>query len=317
MRNGSGSLEDDALGDDRTTLGPLPSVEVKPEDDPRLRGGKRSCSEPAPDLIRGHPRTSEARSGDPEWFGRLKSERNASTAVTPDDCAEALRRFRERRPHVHCITNAVAQNVTANVLLAAGATPSTTIAPDEIADFVGFADALLVNLGTMDDARREAAALAVEVANGEGKPWALDPVFAQASRPRLALARELLARGPTLVRANERERAALLPGASQLVAVTGAVDRVVVDGREARVLNGTPLMARVTAMGCALTALAAGFLAANDDAFTATAAALAFFGVAGERAAAKAAGPGTFEPLLLDALANVMPDDLCREARLA
>ena len=236
--------------------------------------------------------------------------------VTADDCAEALARFRERRPHVHCITNAVAQSLTANVLLAAGATPSTTIAPEEIADFAGFADALLVNLGTMDEARREAAGVAVGVANAAGKPWVLDPVFVHASRPRLALARELLTLRPTLVRANAAERAALEPNADQLLAVTGAEDIVEKGTRRVHVTNGTPLMARVTAMGCALTALAAGFLAANDDPFVATSAALAFFGLAGERAAAEAGGPGTFEPLLLDRLASLTPDDLRTEARL-
>jgi hydroxyethylthiazole kinase len=40
----------------------------------------------------------------------------------------------------------VAQAVTANVLLAAGAVPSMTIAPEEIAQFVARADALLVRV---------------------------------------------------------------------------------------------------------------------------------------------------------------------------
>ena len=235
-------------------------------------------------------------------------------AVTPDACAHALERFRERRPHVHCITNAVAQNVTANVLLAAGATPSMTVAPREIADFVGFADALLVNLGTMDPGREEAAQIAVAAI--DGKPWALDPVFVQASPARLALATALLEHAPTLVRANEPERAALPSLEGQLVAVTGQRDVVTDGSRAVAVANGTAMATRVTAMGCALTALAAGFLAANDDFFAATVAAHAFFGLAGERAAAMAEGPGSFAAALLDALANVTPDDLAAGARL-
>ena len=241
-------------------------------------------------------------------------DRPTAPAVTADDCAEALTRFRERRPHVHCITNAVAQNVTANVLLAAGATPSMTVAPAEIGGFITFADALLVNLGTMDAERREAARIAVgEVGD---KPWALDPVFVQASPPRLELAREMLAAGPTLVRANAAERA-VLPPLDGLVAITGERDEIRDGRRTAHVLNGVPVMTRVTAMGCALTALAAGFLAANDDPFTATVAAHAFFGLAGERAAERSKGPGTFQPALLDALANIAPDELAHGARLA
>src|SRR3954464_9011987 len=90
--------------------------------------------------------------------------------------ADILERIRARRPRVHCITNAVAQNFTANMLLAAGAVPSMTMASDEIADFVARADALLVNLGTLDPERRAAIKIAIDMAGGR-VPWILDPVF--------------------------------------------------------------------------------------------------------------------------------------------
>src|SRR3984893_15007185 len=82
--------------------------------------------------------------------------------------ADILARIRARRPRVHCITNAVAQNFTATMLLAAGAVPSMTIASDEIADFVARADALLVNLGTLDPERRAAIEIAIATAGGGG-----------------------------------------------------------------------------------------------------------------------------------------------------
>src|SRR3954469_18702239 len=105
-----------------------------------------------------------------------QSERSISNEL-PAIAADVLERLRERRPRVHCITNAVAQTFTANLLLAAGATPSMTIAPDEIAGFVARADALLVNLGTFDAGRREATDAALEVAADIGLPWVLDPVL--------------------------------------------------------------------------------------------------------------------------------------------
>ena len=83
----------------------------------------------------------------------------------PAACADVIERVRAHSPRVHCITNAVAQNFTANVLLAAGARPSMTIAPEEVGSFVASADALLVNLGTFDAARREATDTALEVAS--------------------------------------------------------------------------------------------------------------------------------------------------------
>src|SRR5687767_8497952 len=82
----------------------------------------------------------------------------------------ALDRLRQRGPRVHCITNAVAQAFTANVLLAVGAVPSMTIAPEEVPDFTARAGALLVNLGTLDPIRRSAAAAGIEVAKDEGLP---------------------------------------------------------------------------------------------------------------------------------------------------
>src|SRR5437764_15104684 len=113
-------------------------------------------------------------------------------APKPDPChladvaADILGRLHARRPRVHCITNAVAQNFTANVLLAAGAVPSMTLSADEIGAFVARADALLVNLGTFDEERRDATAAALEVATEARTPWALDPVFIDPSEQRAA-----------------------------------------------------------------------------------------------------------------------------------
>src|SRR6516225_1008831 len=109
---------------------------------------------------------------------------NPPLATLPDVAADVLSRVRQRAPRVHCLTNTVAQNFTANVLLAAGAVPSMTAAPDEIADFVARADALLINLGTLDRERREAAEIAAEEAVEEQRPWVLDPVFVDRSQAR-------------------------------------------------------------------------------------------------------------------------------------
>ena len=98
-------------------------------------------------------------------------------AELPQITADILMRLQARSPCVHCITNAVAQTFTANVLLAVGAIPSMTLSADEIGAFVARADALLVNLGTFDEQRRDAVAAALEVATEARMPWVLDPVF--------------------------------------------------------------------------------------------------------------------------------------------
>ncbi len=225
--------------------------------------------------------------------------------------ADLLGRLRRKSPRVHCITNAVAQQFTANVLLALGAIPSMTIAPEEVASFAAGADALLVNLGTLDDTRRAAIPKALEAAKTAGKPFVLDPVFVNRSSVRCSYAQDLLTASPTVLRSNREELAALYPGQEPLeflsgtsvtLAMTGAEDVISGQGGTLRLANGHPLLARVTATGCAGGAVIAAFLSVSDDPVQAAAGALTVFNVAGEMAATRARGPGTLVPELLDAL---------------
>ena len=227
--------------------------------------------------------------------------------------ADVLARIRARRPRVHCITNSVAQNFTANMLLAAGAIPSMTTDPAEIREFVASADALLVNLGTLDTVRQAAIKAALEATGG--MPWVLDPVFVDRALSRATFALELAARRPNVMRLNDAEFSALAeaqPTAETLaryaadratvVGLTGDPDIVTDGARTVSIRNGDPLMAQVTAMGCAASALVATCLAVEADAWRATAAGLILIGVAGEVAAARAHGPGTLAVGILDTL---------------
>lgn len=229
--------------------------------------------------------------------------------------ADILVRARARAPRIHCITNAVAQNFTANVLLAAGCIPSMTLSPEEISPFVASAQGLLVNLGTFDRERRQATMVAIESAAAHRLPWVLDPVFVDRTPPRAAFARELIRRGPTVLRLNHVEFSALSAdaptgdaamafarGNGVVVALSGETDLVTDGERMTAVSNGHPLMAKVTAMGCAGSALVAACLSIEPDAFQATSAALLIIGVAGEIAAEKSAGPGSFAATIIDTL---------------
>jgi len=251
-----------------------------------------------------------------------------ASSELPHITSEILSRLRERRPRVHCITNSVAQTFTANVLLAAGAIPSMTLSADEIGAFVARADALLVNLGTFDEERRHATATALEVAGEEGVPWVLDPVFIDRSEPRAIYAKSLVAQRPRAARLNRAEFVALSGGDPDdgalmryaletlaVIAVTGAVDEITDGAQQVSIENGHPLMARVTAMGCAASALVGAFLAVESDPLVATAAALLAFGVAGEVAGAEARGPGSFAVGIVDALYVLDRDTLIGKAR--
>ena len=247
----------------------------------------------------------------------------------PIIAADILARLRAESPRVHCITNAVAQNFTANALLAVGAVPSMTLSPEEIGPFVAGSGALLVNLGTFDRERREAIGIAVATARRDNVPWVLDPVFVDRAAPRLAFARELVAQAPKIVRLNHAEFAALAGGEPTratvvayahhhkvVIGLSGETDLVTDGERVATIGNGHPLMAKVTAMGCAASALVAACLAVEPDAWLATAAALVMIGVAGELAAAKADGPGSFAVAIVDALHNLDGPTLIANARI-
>ena len=243
--------------------------------------------------------------------------------------AALIERLRARSPRVHCVTNAVAQNFTANVLLAAGCVPSMTLSAEEIGAFVSRADALLVNLGTFDRERREATAIAVESAARRSLPWVLDPVFIDRSTARAAFAHSLLASVPKAVRLNAAEFIALsgneptrdalatfARATKSVVGLSGATDLVGDGERLATIANGHALMAKVTAMGCAVSALVAACLGVEQDAWLATAAALTIAGVAGEVAAEKAAGPGSFAVAFVDSLFNLDGPTLIAKARV-
>lgn len=263
----------------------------------------------------------------------------ARLETTPGAALEALR---TARPLTHCITNYVAMNIAANVLLAAGASPAMIHTPEEAGEFARIASALTINIGTLSPHWLEGMKLAAEGANAAGKPWVLDPVAHFATAYRSRATNELLALSPTVIRGNASEILALggetsatrgidaadpVTAAEQaartlamkqnaVVAVTGETDFVTDGKRTIRIYGGSPLMPLVTALGCSLTALVGSYAAVVADPFEATIAALAHYAVAGEIAAAEAAGPGSFGWRFLDALATLTPQALDAAARI-
>ena len=250
--------------------------------------------------------------------------------MSPDAIWTLLTAVRERQPLVHNITNFVVMNNSANALLAVGASPAMIHAADEVEDFVALSQALVINIGTLYSEQVAACKLAALRATAIGVPWILDPVGVGATPYRRAAAGALARLGPSVIRGNGSEILTLaqqtpagqgrgvdslhgsdsaLDAARHLaeetgavVAVTGAVDYVIHDDRMAEIHNGHPLMTRVTGLGCSATAVIGAFLAVEPEAFLATAAGLATFGVAGELAAEQARGPGSLQVALLDAL---------------
>lgn len=249
--------------------------------------------------------------------------------------SQALAALRDAAPLVQCITNYVAMNFQANVLLAAGASPAMVSDPEEAGEFAVFAEALSVNIGTLSPRWVAGMMEAVGGARQANTPWVLDPVACFATGLRREATSKLMQAGPTIVRGNASEILAVAgrdsagtgvdagdpvaaaeeaaqtvaKAAGCVVAVTGEVDYVTDGARSVRVSGGSALMPKVTATGCALSALCAAYAAVTDP-FAASVAALAHFAAAGEIAAGKAIGPGSFAPAFLDALAALSPETI-------
>lgn len=257
------------------------------------------------------------------------------------DTGHHLHQMRATAPLVHNITNFVAMNIMANVLLAAGASPAMVHAREEVAEFAGLSQALTINIGTLDAPWAEAMEVAAAAMAGAGRPWVLDPVGVGATRYRQDVCARLLHLRPGVIRGNASEILALsgigakgrgadaadpveaaeaaardLAGRTGgVVAVSGPVDYIT-DGQSAyRVANGHPLMPRVTALGCSLNGVIAAFLV-GQSALPATVAAMAYYGLAGEQAGQAAKGPGGFQSAFLDALYQITPEDLAARARV-
>lgn len=226
--------------------------------------------------------------------------------------ADYLARIVDRAPRIHCLTNTVAEPITANALLAIGAVPSLTNAPEEVADFVATAQGLMINLGTPDAGKQQARLAAIEAANSNGLPWLIDPVMVERSPHRLQQAQALIGLGPTALRLNAAERAALdLSSYVGVIAETGQVDLVQgCAGPTYHLTIGDPLLSRITATGCALSAVVTAFLAVGDkeDEVLAALAALCAFGAAGTHACTGAIGPGSAAIALLDHLSRLDED---------
>lgn len=233
-------------------------------------------------------------------------------------CLKSLDRLRTERPRIHCITNAVAVNVAANTLLAVGAHPSVTHDPREVEAFTESAAALAVNIGTLDADRRDAIPRAVQTAGLNEIPWVLDPVMATRSAARRKFAESLIGQQPTAIRGNaaEIDGLGLQGGAETVVARTGATDEVTDGTTVIRIANGHPLMDRVTAMGCAETALVGAFLAVAPTPLAAVAQAILVFNIAGEIAAEDCKGPGSFQAALLDALYTMGEAEIAERSKI-
>ncbi len=255
------------------------------------------------------------------------------------DLAEQVRR---KNPLVWHITNLVTVNDCAEITVCAGGSPVMSASPEEAADMASLADVLVLNTGTVNREQLNLMLSAGLAAVKKGIPVILDPAGAGSSLFRTEAAKRLIDEvHPAVIKANAGETGILaglrgdvrgvdsmgLEGspeeaAMKLSVLSGAVTVVtgksdfISNGKETvRVDNGVPLMGHVSGTGCMASAVCGAFAAVCDDVFVSAAAAMIMLGIAGELAAEKSAGPGSFKQAFMDSVYNISRQQILERCR--
>ncbi|MCX8002358.1 MAG: hydroxyethylthiazole kinase [Anoxybacillus mongoliensis] len=254
-----------------------------------------------------------------------------------------LTRVREESPLVHNMTNVVVTNFVANGLLALGASPVMAYAKEEVADMVRLARALVLNIGTLNETDVEAMVIAGKSANEANIPVIFDPVGAGATAYRTETAKRILREvNISILRGNASEIASITgeqvrtkgvdAGNVQgdlehvakkaarmfrcVVVITGK-DDIVTDGeRIVIVSNGDAMLTKVTGTGCLLSSVLGAFAGVGENVMMSSVAALAYYGVAAEKAAKHAKAPGSFQMAFLNALYEITAEEVNEYAHI-
>jgi hydroxyethylthiazole kinase len=249
-----------------------------------------------------------------------------------DEIYGTLSRIKALKPLVHHITNWVTIYDCANVTRCIGALPVMAHASEEVEDMTGIANALVLNIGTLTPSLVRSMLLAAKRANEKKIPVVLDAVGAGATKLRTAKAKEILEKVRVdIIKGNAGEIATLAGAKAEVkgvesmgiegerkdiartlakkykatVVMTGKED-IVSDGRRTYVVaNGHAMMGSIVGTGCMATSVIGAFAAVENDYAKAAAYALVCFGIAGEIAAEKIRGPGSFKERFYDELYNL------------
>lgn len=245
--------------------------------------------------------------------------------------------IQEERPLVHCITNVVTVNDCANLLLAAGASPTMAHHPMEVEEVTEGCRSLVCNLGATEDF--EAMLAAGKRASALGHPLVIDPVGVSGSSFRRKLCFTLLDQSaPSCIRGNLSEIKALATDSrtaagvdaakedviygesieetaelvrrfakdrQTIVAASGETD-LVSDGETVyAVHNGSRMMTKITGSGCMASVLLGAFLGVENTLESAVSSCVVM-GICGELAGHRTrevrGGSGTYRTQLIDAV---------------
>ena len=257
---------------------------------------------------------------------------------------EMLTQIRSKQPVIHHMTNWVTIFNCAQAVKSIGASPVMAHAPEEAAEMTSISSALVLNIGTLTKELIDSMLISTKAANEKKIPIVLDVCGAGASALRNSSCLKLITeRKIDIVKGNASEIASvaglevktkgvdssevndslsdialsLSNRLSSVIVITGKRDYVAASGKVSVIDNGAELMGRVVGTGCIAASIIGCFTAVNQsDMFTASAAALSVWGIAGEKAAVKSDGAGTFLLHVLDILSTLSEDDIDKNKKI-
>ena len=254
-----------------------------------------------------------------------------------DDIRQIRADVKINSPLVHCITNPISINQCANAVLAIGGKPIMAEHPKEVGEITRSAQALLLNLGNITDARIESIMISAETAKKLNIPIVLDAVGVACSQLRREFAKKLIERcSPTVIKGNYSEIKALCNESYSSIGVdadkeldsqsisdiaktlstklgscvlaSGQTDIVCDTKKIVHINNGCAQLASITGSGCMLGALAACYLSANPG-IMAVVTACGVLGISGELSADKR-GIGSFMVNLMDNISTITNEQI-------
>jgi len=248
------------------------------------------------------------------------------------DYLHILQEIRRKNPLILQITNSVTANDCANMTICFGASPVISEDSKDSAELAAVADALVLNIGTVNEVQMEVMISAANIAEKRKIPIILDPVGVGASTFRNSVATRLLDAYPiSVIKGNAGEILALsgkqgmVRGVDSIstdatavaqvlarnrgctVVVSGKEDKITDGKRIVSVNNGVPVMGKLSGTGCMSAPCCAAACSVSSDYVDGCSLAMAVLGIAGEIAGAHSSGPGTFKSQYFDAVNSMTP----------
>lgn len=254
-----------------------------------------------------------------------------------------LEQIKKQKPLIHHITNYVTVRDCADITKCFGASPVMADAIEEVSDMTSNSNALVLNIGTLNNNVIESMKVAGKTANEKNVPIIFDACGAGATKFRNDKCKELLSTfHPNIIKGNISEIATIagldiktkgvdateieinkIDLAKQLaiklksvIVITGKQD-IISDGIQTYTIeNGCSMMGDIVGTGCMASSVIASFCAIEKNYILGCVSALVCFEIAAELAQEISNGLGSFKVNLFDGISKLNKDIIVKMGKI-